>query len=92
MQTRVARQLDRVVTVSGASRTDIIADFGVDPGSIAVMYNGVDAELFEPLPEVQRQPMQIMATASADTPRRGCRCCSRPPRNFMPRAGRWNWC
>ncbi len=71
MQTRVARQLDRVVTVSGASRTDIIADFGVDPGSIAVMYNGVDAELFRPLPEVQRKPMQIMATASADTPQKG---------------------
>ena len=71
MQIRVARQLDHVVTVSGASRTDIIADFGVDPASIAVMYNGVDAGLFKPLPHIARKPNQIMATASADTPQKG---------------------
>ncbi len=71
MQIAVARQLNYIVTVSGASRTDIIADFGVDPAAIAVMYNGVDADLFKPLPEIQRKPAQIMATASADTPHKG---------------------
>ena len=71
MQTAIARQLNYIVTVSGASRTDIIADFGVDPGTIAVMYNGVDADLFKPLPHIDRKPAQIMATASADTPHKG---------------------
>ena len=71
MQTRVARQLDSVVTVSAVSRTDIIADFGVDPSRISVMYNGVDADLFQPIPHIERKPAQIMATASADTPQKG---------------------
>lgn len=71
MQCRVARQLRHVVTVSGVSRADIIADFGVDPASIDVTYNGVDAALFRPLPDISRQPAQVMATASADTPNKG---------------------
>ena len=71
MQTAVARQLNYIVTVSKASRTDIIADFGVDPATIAVMYNGVEADLFRPMPHIERKPAQIMATASADTPHKG---------------------
>ena len=71
MQTAVARQLNYIVTVSQASRTDIIADFGVDPATIAVMYNGVEADLFRPMPHIERKPAQIMATASADTPHKG---------------------
>lgn len=71
MQGRVARALDHIVTVSGASKRDIVADFGVDPGRITVMHNGVDADLFRPMPEVSRIPARIMATASADTPTKG---------------------
>ena len=71
MQGRVAQQLRHVVTVSGVSRADIIADFGVHPACIDVAYNGVDAELFKPLPGVEREPAQVMATASADTPNKG---------------------
>lgn len=71
MQQRVARQLDHIVTVSGASKTDIVADFGVDPSRVTVMHNGVDTRLFRPIPEITRKPGQIMATASADTPTKG---------------------
>jgi glycosyltransferase involved in cell wall biosynthesis len=71
MQTAVARQLNYIVTVSKVSRTDIIADFGVDPATIAVMYNGVEADLFRPMAHIERQPAQIIATASADTPHKG---------------------
>ena len=71
MQGRVARQLNSIVTVSSLSRKDIIADFGVQPGAIQVMHNGVDTELFKPQPEIARRPFQIMATASADAPLKG---------------------
>ena len=71
MQQRVAKKLDHIVTVSGVSRRDIVADFGVDPRRVAVMYNGVDVDLFKPRPNRPRKPNQIMATASADTPTKG---------------------
>jgi len=71
MQQRVAKQLNHIVTVSGASRRDIVADFGVDPRRVAVMYNGVDTEVFRPVDGKARKPGQIMAVASADTPTKG---------------------
>lgn len=71
MQGRVARGLDHIVTVSSMSKSDIVADFGVDPARISVLHNGVDAALFRPLPHVERHPCQLMATASADTPIKG---------------------
>ncbi len=71
MQGRVARALDHIITVSGASRQDIVSDFGVNPSRVQVLHNGVDAHLFTPQPQIQRKPCQIMATASADTPTKG---------------------
>lgn len=71
MQGRVARSLDNIVTVSSASRRDIVSDFGVAPSRVHVLHNGVDADLFSPQPDIQRLPYQIMATASADTPTKG---------------------
>ncbi len=71
MQGHVARQLNSIVTVSSLSRKDIIADFGVQPGVIRVLHNGVDTTLFRPQPEVSRRPYQLMATASADAPLKG---------------------
>ena len=71
MQERVAKQLNHIVTVSGISRRDIVADFGVDPRRVAVMYNGVDTEVFRPVDGKDRKVSQIMAIASADTPTKG---------------------
>ena len=71
MQKRVAPQLQSVVTVSGASATDISADFNVDRAAISVMHLGVDTELFRPLPETEREPHRLMTTASADAPLKG---------------------
>ena len=71
MQKRVAPQLQSVVTVSGASATDISDDFNVDRSAISVMHLGVDTELFRPLPETEREPHRLMTTASADAPLKG---------------------
>lgn len=71
MQTRVARQLEHIVTVSEQSRRDIIDAFELDPNRVGVVHNGIDTEIFRPLPEVERKPYRIMATASADQPLKG---------------------
>jgi len=71
MQTRVARQLQHVITVSECSKRDIARDFGRPPEQVDVVYNGIDTDTFRPLPGVAREPLRIMATASADAPLKG---------------------
>lgn len=46
MQRRVARRLQRVITVSEASREGIAREMGVAPGRIGVVPNGVDSTFF----------------------------------------------
>ena len=71
MQARVARRLPRIISVSQAARVDVIDEFGVAPGRVSVVRNGVDADLFRPLAEVSRRPGRIITTASADVPLKG---------------------
>lgn len=71
MQTRVVRRLERIVTVSDASRADIADAFGIAPGRIDVIHNGIDCETFRPLPGVARRSGQLLTVASADQPLKG---------------------
>jgi len=71
MQTRVARRLPRILTVSQASLDDIVAEHGVDPDRLAVVPAGVDADRWRPLPAVARVPGRLMTTASADVSLKG---------------------
>lgn len=71
MQKKVVKRLKHIVTVSHRSREDIARAFEIDPGKIAVVHNGIDTGTFRPLPNVERIPHRIMATASADTPLKG---------------------
>ncbi|MEM1403846.1 MAG: glycosyltransferase family 4 protein [Pseudomonadota bacterium] len=73
MQGRVVRRLQNVITVSEQSRQDIADDFGRPKERIDLIHNGIDTEVFRPLPDVQRKPRQLMATASADAPLKGLR-------------------
>jgi glycosyltransferase involved in cell wall biosynthesis len=73
MQTRVAKRLKRIVTVSESSRTDIIKDHGVDPSVMHVVPVGVDPDLFRPIPGVARIPGRLVTTASADVTMKGLR-------------------
>ena len=54
MQQQVAPRLDRIVTVSEASRAEIERYFGIPEKDIRVVYNGTDSELFHPV-EVEKQ-------------------------------------
>lgn len=71
MQKKVASRLNHIVTVSECSRNDITTAFGLEPRRVNVVYNGIDTETFRPLPDVEKKPFQIMATASADQPLKG---------------------
>jgi len=55
MQEFVAPRLARIVTVSQASRVEIERYFGIPQKQIDVVYNGTDAELFRPVPGVEKQ-------------------------------------
>jgi glycosyltransferase involved in cell wall biosynthesis len=71
MQARVARKIQRVVTVSESSRRDIADQLGVELERIAVVPVGVDSSVFRPMPAVARVPGRIMTTASSDVPMKG---------------------
>jgi glycosyltransferase involved in cell wall biosynthesis len=71
MQSRVARRLPRIITVSQSSRRDLVEQLGVDDRRVAVVPVGVDPAVHRPLPHVTRIPGRIMTTASADVPMKG---------------------
>lgn len=71
MQTRVARRMERVVTVSENSFRDIARDHQVDPNKMAIVPVGVDVDLFRPLPDVAPVPGRLVTTASADVTMKG---------------------
>jgi len=71
MQTRVAQQLPRLVTVSSNSYDDIIDGHGVDPEKLHIVHVGVDPDQFKPNPAIDPVPGRIMTTASADVAMKG---------------------
>jgi glycosyltransferase involved in cell wall biosynthesis len=73
MQTRVAKRLRRVITVSRNSYDDICRDHMVSPDKLFIVPVGVDPELFVPMPGIERNPNQIISTASSDVAMKGQR-------------------
>jgi len=71
MQSRVAQQIPRVVTVSESSCRDIATQLGVDLARMAVVPVGVDESVFRPQPDVARVKGRLMTTASSDVPMKG---------------------
>jgi glycosyltransferase involved in cell wall biosynthesis len=55
MQECVAPRLDRIVTVSEASRREIERYFGIPEKDVDVVHNGTDAELFRPVPDTPKE-------------------------------------
>jgi glycosyltransferase involved in cell wall biosynthesis len=71
MQARVARRLPHLITVSDAARDEIERELRVPRRRVAVVANGVDTQMFKPLPHRERRPGRLIATASADVPLKG---------------------
>jgi glycosyltransferase involved in cell wall biosynthesis len=73
MQTKVARQLPLITTVSECSKRDIIEAFDVCAERITVVHNGIDIDTFQPVADAQPDRLQLITTASADQPLKGTR-------------------
>ena len=73
MQKKVSRKLSHIITVSEASKDDIGKAFAIPPDKFRVVANGINTDIFHPLPEVEREDNRIMVTNSADTPLKGLR-------------------
>jgi MMP alpha-(1->4)-mannosyltransferase len=71
MQKRVARSLNRILTVSECARKDLSREFKIPAHKIHVVPNGIDVDRFYPLPEVSRERNRIIVTNSADVPLKG---------------------
>ena len=71
MQTRVARGLHHITTVSESSRRDIAEAFGIEQDRISVVHNGIDSNVFHPVEGIEREPEKLISTASADQPLKG---------------------
>lgn len=71
MQVDVARNLERVLTISEASTDDIVADFGIDRARCRMVSNGINLDVFKPHPEIERIPERLITTLSADVPLKG---------------------
>lgn len=71
MQGRVARRLENIIAVSDSAARDAVRDFDIPARRLTVVPNGVDIELFRPLPYISRRAGKIVATMSSDLPSKG---------------------
>tara|TARA_B110000014_G_scaffold264424_1_gene265869 strand:+ start:8824 stop:10068 length:1245 start_codon:yes stop_codon:yes gene_type:complete len=71
MQKEVAPKLKCVVTPSMNSMQDINNDFNVPMQNMHMIPNGIDFDIFCPLPEIKSESYRLITTASADVPLKG---------------------
>jgi glycosyltransferase involved in cell wall biosynthesis len=71
MQSKVARQMPRILTVSESSARDLVEHMGLRPERLSVVPIGVDHEVFKPMPDVPRVSGRVLAMASADVALKG---------------------
>jgi glycosyltransferase involved in cell wall biosynthesis len=71
MQSFVARHLDCVLTSSEVSAHQIVRDFGVEPGRVRNVRNGLDTDLFSPDTSVEKDPHGILCVGRSTDPNKG---------------------
>jgi glycosyltransferase involved in cell wall biosynthesis len=72
-QLEVSRRLDRILTVSEASRRDLEREYKLAPERMSVVGNGIDVDVFRPLPQRERKLNELITTLSSDSPLKGFR-------------------
>ncbi|MCP4667839.1 MAG: glycosyltransferase family 4 protein [Deltaproteobacteria bacterium] len=71
MQRRVALKFRQIITVSRCARDDISKEFGVPPKRFRVVPNGINTDIFYPMPHIEREKNRLIVTNSADIPLKG---------------------
>lgn len=73
MQKRVACGLPKIITVSHASKQDIMEDFGIAAEKIHVAHNGIDTDFYKPIKTPKSKKRRLMVVSSSDQPLKGVR-------------------
>jgi len=71
MQKRVSKRLPGIITVSECAMDDISRDFKVPKKKFRIVPNGINTDVFYPIPEIEREKGRIIVTNSSDTPLKG---------------------
>ncbi len=71
MQEIVARRLDKIITVSEASKVKINQCMGVPLSKITAVFNGVDLTLFKQLKQIQKQKNSILFVGNSEDGNKG---------------------
>ena len=71
MQKRVSKRLPGIITVSERAMNDISRDFKVPKKKFRIVPNGINTDVFYPIPEIEREKGRIIVTNSSDTPLKG---------------------
>jgi glycosyltransferase involved in cell wall biosynthesis len=71
MQKRAVRKLYHFITVSKCAKDDICKEFKINKKRFTIVPNGIDIDLFHPLPQITRENNRIITTNSSDTPLKG---------------------
>ena len=71
MQKQVTQTLPHLITVSECAKNDISKEFRIPKDRFTVISNGINTNLFYPIPEIKRRKNRIIVTNSADTPLKG---------------------
>ncbi len=73
MQGIVARRLDGILTACGEGEAAIMREWKVSPEKIKTVGNGIDLDLFRPLPGVSRGEVDILFVGNAEDRKKGIR-------------------
>jgi len=69
----VVPRLEKVVTVSNTAAKSAARAYGIPREKIAMVYNGVDTELFRPDPQVPKKKNQIIFVGNTEDRKKGVR-------------------
>ncbi len=71
MQKRVSRRMPKIITVSDFAKQDICSEFNIPESRFATVPNGINTDLFYPIPGIPREKNRVIVTNSSDTPLKG---------------------
>ncbi len=73
MHRLVVPRLEKIVTVSKIAAASVAGAYGLEEEKVAVVYNGVDTEIFRPNPAVPKKKRQLVFVGNTEDRKKGIR-------------------